>query len=108
MTDPKPGSESSRPLTPSRQLALTAAGLAGGAVGALGVGLVGVLIGAELAGSRWDDASGGMLITGLGVVGAFLGLPLGIAIALRAAGAGLGIRVRLSPLLGKPGHFPDL
>ena len=75
-----------KPPPASRSAAQCVAGLGGGIVGAVCLGLVGVLIGAALAGSRWDDASGGLLITGLGVVGAVLGLLLGIVLGSRAAG----------------------
>ena len=86
VTDPKPGSESRRPLSPSRLIALCAAGLAGGVGGGAGLGLGGALIGAATTREMVTDPSGGVHVLLFGTVGAVLGLPLGIAAGLRAAG----------------------
>jgi len=100
VTDPKPGIESCRPLTLSRLVALCAAGLAEGAVGGAGLGLVGALIGAATTREMMTDPSGGLHVLLFGTVGIALGLPLGVAMGLSAAGTKLGIRGRFWPALG--------
>jgi len=100
VTDPKPGSETRRPLTSSRLVALCAAGLAGGAVGGAGLGLLGALTGAATTQEMLTDLSGMLHVLLFGTVGMALGLPLGVAMGLRAAGRKLGIRGRFWPALG--------
>jgi hypothetical protein len=100
VADPKPGSESCRSLTPSRLIALCAAGLAGGVVVGAGLGLVGALIGAATNREMVTDPSGGLHVLLFGTVGIALGLPLGVAMGLRAAGRKLGIRGRFWPAAG--------
>jgi hypothetical protein len=86
-------------LTVSQLAALSVAGLVGGVVGAVGLGLVGALLGTGSAGGMLTDAGVGMQIWLRGMLGAVLGLPLGVAVGLRVAGRKLGIHGRFQPAL---------
>jgi uncharacterized membrane protein YeaQ/YmgE (transglycosylase-associated protein family) len=89
-----------KPLTASRLAALCAVGFAGGVVGAVVLGLVGVLIGATTTREMLTDPSGGIHVLLFGAAGAVVGIPLGIAAGLHAAGRRLGIRGRFRPAVG--------
>ena len=85
-----------KPLTASQLAAMGVAGLVGGFIGAMGLGLVGVLIGGASARGQIIEAVG-IKAASHGFWGAVLGLPLGIAMGLRTAGTRLGIRGRFWP-----------
>lgn len=85
-----------KPLTASRLAAMGVAGVVGGYVGAMGLGLVGVLLGGASARGQIIETVG-IRAAWSGFLGAVLGLPLGIAVGLRVAGRRLGIRGRFWP-----------
>ena len=99
VTDPEPDDESRGPVTLGQVVFLCAAGLVGGVVGALVLGVVGVFLGGAAARGQNTEAEG---ISGCmgGMLGAVLGLPLGVAVGLRVAGRKLGTRSRFWPALG--------
>ena len=98
-TDPEPDGESRGQVTVGQMVALCAAGLVGGGVGAVGLGLVGALLGAATTREMLTDPSGGIHVWLRGMVGAALGLPLGVAVGLRTSGRKLGIPGRFQPAL---------
>ncbi len=87
-------------LTVSQMAALSVAGLVGGIVGAvfLGMAVPGIL--GALTGWKASEGFGEAVGWFFFIGGAFLGLPLGIAAGLRVAGTMLGIRGRFWPALG--------
>jgi len=76
------------------------AAVAGGVVGAVGLGLTGLLVGAATTREMLTDPSGGIHVLVCGTVGVVLGLPLGVAVGLHMAVRRLGIRGCFWPTLG--------